>query len=122
MRPEEINAVKTMRRISLGDPCFFSDNGCLTAAAFFTAVLRGRGESLDSLTTVDFLTAGFFRVLVSSVAMLSPYGFTRTVYALYDEVGLGQEVLKYIVPSDFLTQTSISWYPVGIAGSVNVNV
>jgi hypothetical protein len=82
VRPEEINAVKTMRRISLEDPCVFTDNGCLTSAAFFTAVLRGRGESLDSLTTVDFLTAGFFRVVVSSVAMLSPYGFTRTVYAL----------------------------------------
>jgi hypothetical protein len=50
--------------------------------AFLATALRGRGAVLVSLTAVDFLTTGFFRVGAFSVVMVSPYGFTSTVYEL----------------------------------------
>lgn len=73
--------------------------------AFLATVLRGRGAALVSLTAVDFLTTGFFRVGAFSVVMVSPYGFTSTVYELKESP---HEFFKYIEPSDFLTQTFIS--------------
>ena len=59
----------------------------MSSLAFFTTdflatALRGRSAELVSLTAVDFLTTGFFRVGAFSVVMVSPYGFTSTVYEL----------------------------------------